>query len=126
MTRPSDQIKDVRSYTIQWKGNKPVIKPSHWAPGYTDGHTETEAEAIAMEVAHLMKNIADFREKWLNLNLLAEQLKHNMAADAFGNLLSDDPTVSITETDDPHETMTMPEGAQDVPTEYPGEWNKEE
>lgn len=108
MTRPSDQIKTKRSFIIKWKGNKPTVEESHWEVGYTPGHQGTPQEALAMEVANLMQHISDFREKWLNLNLLAEQMKYQMAADAFGSL------ISVTETDDPHETMTMPEGALDA------------
>lgn len=103
-SRP-DPKNHMKSWVIQWKGNTPVLEHTTWAPGYTSGHTETEPEAIAMEVAHLLKNIADFREKWLNLNILAEKHKHEMAADAFGQLLT------VQETDDPHEEMTMPDGA---------------
>lgn len=114
MPRP-DPKAHMKSWTIRWKGNKPILEQSTWAPGYTSGHTETEPEAIAMEVAHLMQSIADFREKWLNLNLLAEQHKHQVVADAFGNL------ISVTETDDPHEEMTMPEGAVTVPDQT-GVW----
>lgn len=102
--RPIDSD-HIKSYVIKWKGNKPVVEPTVWQPGYTPGHMETVPEAIAMEVSHLLKNIADFREKWLNLNLLAEQEKHLIAADAFGQL------IGVEETDDPHETMTMPADA---------------
>lgn len=112
MTRPSDSIKEVRSYTITWKGNKPQVQESHWQPGYTDAHQPTPQEALAIEVAHLMQHIADFREKWLNLNVLAEQMKYQMVSDAFGSL------ITVTETDDPHEEMTMPEGAQHVEMTY--------
>lgn len=112
MTRPSDAAKVKRSYVVKWKGNVPTIEHSHWEVGYTPGHQETPQEAIAMEVAQLMKHIADFREKWLHLNVLAEQNKYQMVADAFGSILT------VTETDDPHEQMTMPEGAQHVEMTY--------
>ena len=114
MVRPKDT---PRSWVVKWKGNKPVLEQSNWAPGYTTGHQETEQQAIAMEIAHLLQNISDFREKWLNINLLAEQTKHAGVADAFGSVVG----VSVTETDDPHEAMTMPEGYHDVTQGIPDE-----
>ena len=98
MVRPKDT---PRSWVIKWKGNTPKLEQSNWAPGYTSGHQETPQQAIAMEIAHLMQHIADFREKWLQINLLAEQQNHEK--------------VSVTVTDDPHEQMSMPDGTFDVP-----------
>jgi hypothetical protein len=109
MTRP-DPKAHMKSWVVQWKGNKPVLEHSTWAPGYTRGHCETEKEAIAAEVVSLMQHIADFREKWLNINILAEGQMSEVPeeANAFGEFLT------VTETDDPHEQMTMPEGATSI------------
>lgn len=101
MVRPKDTM---RSWVIRWHGNKPVLEQSNWVPGYTPGHCETEQEALAAEVVHLMDSIAAFRAKWLAINLLAEQIKYQMVSDAFGSLIPGDP----------YETMTMPEGALDA------------
>lgn len=117
-SRP-DPKNHMKSWVIHWKGNKPVLEQTTWAPGYTPGHTETEPEAIGMEMVQLMQHIADFREKWLNLNLLAEQHKAGVDESAFGSVLS------VTETDDPHEHMTMPADAVDVSAALQGDADRE-
>lgn len=94
MTRPKDTM---RSWVIKWKGNTPKLEQSNWAPGYTTGHQETPQQAIAMEIAHLMQHIADFREKWLQINLLAEQ---NNAAQTTETIDST-PEEALFEWDDP-------------------------
>lgn len=99
---------NYKSFVVNWRGNVPVIQPTTWEPGYTEGHQATEQEAVAMEIAHLLQHLADFREKWLQINVLAEQLNVPTEPDTFGRM------VSVTETDDPHEEMTMPDGAVDV------------
>lgn len=109
MVRPSDKA-NYKSWVVKWEGNKPVLKQSVFTAEYTEGHQETPEMAISVEIVHLLQNIKDFREKWLNINLLAEQQKHNVESDAFGQ-------VQIKETDDPHEKMTMPANAVDVPPE---------
>ena len=116
MVRPNDKS-NYKSWVVNWKGNTPVLVQTAWAPGYTPGHQATEQEAIAAEVISLMQHISDFREKWLKINLMAEQKNHQIVADAFGSLLT------VTETDDPHEQMIMPEDATSVDH---GEWDKEQ
>ena len=110
MARPKDT---VRSWVIKWKGNTPKLEQSNWQPGYTSGHQETPQQAIAMEIAHLMQHIADFREKWLQINLLAEQQNHERVS-----TISAPPLMEVTEYDDPHETMQMPEGAETLFDEW--------
>lgn len=69
--RPKD---DVRSYELVWKKNIPTVKESNWAPGYTPGHMVSVDEAVKYGMHKLQKELADMREKWVNLNTLAMSL----------------------------------------------------
>lgn len=52
MTRPSDTIKEPRSYAVYRDPVRGIIvKGSHWAPGYTPQYCETPEEAIDRAIA---------------------------------------------------------------------------
>ncbi|AVR56972.1 hypothetical protein PBI_TRISCUIT_100 [Microbacterium phage Triscuit] len=69
--RPEAQ---TRSYELIWKGNIPTVRPSNWAPGYTPGHMESVDEAVKYGMHRLQNDLADMREKWVNINTLAMTL----------------------------------------------------
>lgn len=60
----------TRSYVLGWKGNMPKVEESHWAPGYTEAHKATVDEAVKFGMNRLHKEVADAREKWININTL--------------------------------------------------------
>jgi len=70
-SRPGETI---RSYELVWKKNIPVVRPSNWAPGYTPGHHATVEEAVKGGLARLTHDIADMREKWVNLTQMAAEI----------------------------------------------------
>lgn len=65
----------ARSFVVVWKssdqGIKPVVKATHWEPGYTDAHQPTEDMAIAYAMREKLKDIDRVRSEWLALNVLA-------------------------------------------------------
>lgn len=47
MTRPTDAIKETRSYTIFRTSDGTLkVKASHFAPGYTVAHQPTKVDAV--------------------------------------------------------------------------------
>ncbi|MEG2887225.1 MAG: hypothetical protein RR853_08880 [Aurantimicrobium sp.] len=64
----------TRSYELIWKDNIPTVRPSNWAPGYTPGHMATVDEAVKYGMHRLTKDLADMREKWVNMNALQMSL----------------------------------------------------
>lgn len=67
--RASDQIKATRSYVVKEDPRLGlVIQPSHWVAGYSEGHKETQLEAVdfAIEVAEQKMTEAQARVVELN------------------------------------------------------------
>jgi hypothetical protein len=53
MSRPSDQIKNVRSYVVHEDSVRGIhIKASHWEVGYTKAHQPTPEAAVEFQIAN--------------------------------------------------------------------------
>lgn len=114
MTRP-DPKNHMKSFVVKWKGTDPKITESTWAPGYTPGHRETRAEALAAAMDQILSQTAEVREKWIKLMLAVEQERaHGDEHDRTMDMLQAEGRIMVTETDDLNETMEMPDGAVDI------------
>ena len=80
-----------KSFTVVWQKNKPEVRETHWAPGYTPAHHATPAEALAYAGVGLIEQIADIREKWLRLQTLGAHLSSETLANAFGQMITEEP-----------------------------------
>ena len=81
----------VKSYVVHWTKNKPEVRETHWAPGYTPAHCATPAEALAHAGVGLIEEIANIREKWLRLQTLGAHLSSETLANAFGQMVIEEP-----------------------------------
>ena len=73
--RPSDQIKEIRSYTVHFKaGLGWFIKSSHWQPGYSPAHKATEAEALDYAVEAAEHEMIEAQAKVVALHTLRAEI----------------------------------------------------
>lgn len=77
MTRPSDELKQRRSYTIFFNSgsDQPTVKASHFVPGYTSLHKETPEEAVLAFWAVLEAELEGLKRKLALVKELHAQLE---------------------------------------------------
>ena len=61
MTRPTDALKETRSYVVQRDPNTKAyfVKASHWQPGYTPAYCETKLEALDYMIEEAEKTMLE-------------------------------------------------------------------
>ena len=67
--RPIDKD-HTHSYILVWKKDIPTIEESHWQPGYTPAHCASVDDAIKYAAKVLTEELADLRQKWVNINTM--------------------------------------------------------
>lgn len=57
MTRPTDEIKTIKSFIVVEKAGEYSVKGTHFVPGYTKAHKATELEATQAAFDQVVANM---------------------------------------------------------------------
>ncbi len=72
--RPSDQLKESRSYVVFSDANGLRVKGSHWQAGYTPAHRPTPIEALDFAIADAEQKMTEAQAKVVELHDLRATL----------------------------------------------------